>query len=59
MISRYERKEGLATKELERKLSGAVSAEEMRALYAAAYREVSKMIQSEGEAKVWRRVAGV
>ncbi|MEO8434409.1 MAG: SpoIID/LytB domain-containing protein [Pyrinomonadaceae bacterium] len=44
--------------ELESKLSQPVSADQMRALYAAAYREVSRMIQSEGEAGVWRRIAG-
>lgn len=44
--------------ELERKLArNASSAEEMRALYAAAYQEVRALIRAEGEAGVWRRVA--
>jgi hypothetical protein len=30
---------------------------EMRAAYAAAYSEVKRLIDSEGEANVWRRVA--
>jgi hypothetical protein len=35
----------------------AASAAEMRALYAAAFREVNALIRAEGEANVWRRVA--
>jgi hypothetical protein len=31
--------------------------EAMRTLYAAAYGEVRRLIQKEGEANVWRRVA--
>jgi hypothetical protein len=31
----------------------------MRALYAAAFREVAALIRAEGEANVWRRVARV
>lgn len=57
MISRYERKEKLTMAELESRLSQSVSAAEMRALYAAAYREVSKLVRSESEAKVWQRIA--
>ena len=56
MISPHERKEKLTIAELEGRLSQSGSVEEMRALYAAAYREVIKIIQSEGEAKVWQRV---
>ncbi len=47
----------LATDELERKLAAPAAAPEMRALYAAAYRAVSALVQQEGEASVWRRVA--
>ncbi len=43
--------------ELERRLARPVSAAEARELYAAAYREVRAMIESEGETKVWQRVA--
>ena len=44
--------------ELNRRLEHPGSAEEMRALYAAAYREVLEMIHKEGESSVWRRVKG-
>jgi hypothetical protein len=30
---------------------------EMRAAYAAAYREVSDLIRREGETQIWRRAA--
>lgn len=41
--------------ELEQRLARPGSAEEMRALYAAAYAEVSAIVRREGEAAVWRR----
>ncbi|MFL6227486.1 MAG: SpoIID/LytB domain-containing protein [Pyrinomonadaceae bacterium] len=44
--------------ELERRLNARVPAEEMRSLYAAAYAEVSALVRTEGESRVWRRVAG-
>lgn len=47
----------LSIDEIERKLQQPASAEEMRELYAAAYREVSNLIRTEGEAEVWRRLA--
>jgi hypothetical protein len=49
-------KEQLSVEELERRLSQPASSEEMRALYAAAYREVQTLIRTEGEASVWRRL---
>jgi SpoIID/LytB domain protein len=58
MISRYSRRSTLSTEELERRLERPGSQEEMRALYAASYRAVSGLIQSEGEAGVWKRLAG-
>jgi hypothetical protein len=57
-ISRYANAAKLTTAELESKLSQAGTPEEMRAAYAAAYREVSRIIKSEGEAGMWRRIAG-
>lgn len=57
MLLQVEIKEQLSVDELERRLSQPGSAEEMRALYAAAYREVSALIKAEGEAGVWRRVS--
>jgi len=48
----------LPLEELERRLARPGSAAEMRALYAAAYREAAALIRREGEAGAWRRVAG-
>lgn len=56
MFNRYAPKVRLSTKELEEKLAHPTSPQEMRSLYAAAYREVSALIQTEGESKVWKRV---
>lgn len=47
----------LTVDELEERLAQPASGQEMRALYAAAYREVSALIRQEGEASVWRRIA--
>jgi stage II sporulation protein D len=47
--------ERISTEELERRLTRPASASEMRALYAAAYREVGALIRREGESAVWRR----
>ena len=43
--------------DLERKLSSAKSADEMKAAYAAAYKTVRGMVRVEGENKLWQRVA--
>jgi hypothetical protein len=48
----------LSLDELETRIANPSSAEEMRALYAAAYREVLLLIRREGEAGVWRKVWG-
>ncbi|MDQ5844027.1 MAG: SpoIID/LytB domain-containing protein [Acidobacteriota bacterium] len=58
LVSRYEPRARMTTAEIERKLVNANSADDMRAAYAAAYSEVKRLIGSEGEAMVWRRVAG-
>jgi stage II sporulation protein D len=58
MLARFESKKKLARDELEHKLVRPASAEEMRTLYAAAYREVRALIDAEGESAVWRRVTG-
>ena len=50
-------KQRLSTDELEQQLAQPASAAEMRALYAAAYREVLALIRKEGEPRVWRHVA--
>ena len=57
-LTRVEPKQKLSLEDLEKKLAQApTSAAAMRALYAAAFREVNALIRSEGEANVWRRVA--
>ncbi|MET0650680.1 MAG: SpoIID/LytB domain-containing protein [Pyrinomonadaceae bacterium] len=45
----------LTVEELERRLAAPASAQEMRALYASAYAEVSALVRREGESAVWRR----
>jgi SpoIID/LytB domain protein len=45
----------LSLEEIERGLSRAASAQETRALYAAAHAEVAALIRREGEAAAWRR----
>lgn len=57
MLSKEVTNEQLSIVELELRLSQPGSAEEMRALYAAAYKEVSAIIRAEGEAGVWRRIS--
>lgn len=57
MFARLENKEKLSTDVLEQRLARPASAEDMRALYAAAYRHVQRLISAEGEGNVWQRVA--
>jgi SpoIID/LytB domain protein len=45
----------LSVEEVERKLAEPDSQQEARALYAAAYAEVSALVRREGESAVWRR----
>lgn len=59
LLLRFEQKNAPPRAEIERQLSQIASTpEEMRSLYAAAYREVSALIRREGESSLWRRVAG-
>ncbi|HMG36591.1 MAG TPA: SpoIID/LytB domain-containing protein [Blastocatellia bacterium] len=46
----------IAIEDLERELERPSQAERMRTMYAAAYREVSSLIEKEGEGAVWKRV---
>ncbi len=55
LVSRYQRNRNIEISELEQSLSRTSTAQEMRAAYAAAYREVRRLIQTEGESAVWRR----
>ena len=48
---------GLALEELERRLNQPASAATTRALYARAFREVQRLLQTEGESGVWKRAA--
>jgi len=57
MLSRYEPQRRITTEEIDRQLVSAKTADDMKAAYAAAYSEVKRLISSEGEANVWRRVA--
>ena len=49
----------LTRDELTERLERPSSPEEMRSLYFAAYREVQKLIRTEGEASIWRRAFGI
>jgi len=57
-ITRYRKRGTLSTDELERQLERPSSAEDMRALYAQAYISVAGMIREQGEASVWKKLAG-
>jgi stage II sporulation protein D len=60
LVARYRPRQPLTRDEIEKLLSDgstARSANEMRAAYAAAYSEVKRLVDSEGETNVWRRVA--
>ena len=50
-------KAAMSLEELEGKLTRPASAQEMRALYAVAYREVGVLVREGGEASVWQRIA--
>ncbi len=57
MVARYAPRQRITTEEIEKQLNNAKSANEMRVAYAAAYDEVKRMINSDGETNIWRRVA--
>jgi stage II sporulation protein D len=60
LITRYQPRQRLTTTEIEKQLgygTSTMTEKEMRAVYAAAYSEVKRLIKDEGEAKVWQRVA--
>ena len=54
-LARAEPKTTTSLEELDRRLASPATSAEMRALYAAAYREVAALIRREGEAGAWRR----
>ncbi|MCA1565572.1 MAG: SpoIID/LytB domain-containing protein [Acidobacteria bacterium] len=56
-LTRGAAREKLSREDLEKRLAATpATPAEMRALYAAAFREVGALIRAEGEANVWRRV---
>ena len=57
-MSHYAPKTRLNSDELERRLERPTSQQDMRALYAQAYLRVSELVHSQGEAGVWKRLAG-
>jgi hypothetical protein len=56
LVSRNAARSAITTDEVEQKLAAAKSPEQMKAAYAAAYSEVRRLINSEGESNVWRRI---
>jgi hypothetical protein len=56
LIARYEPRKRMTVEAIETQLAGARSADEMKMAYAAAYREVKRLISDEGETNLWRRV---
>jgi stage II sporulation protein D len=57
LISRYQPHTRMTIEEIEQRLRDAKSPHDMKLAYAGAYGEVKRLIASEGEANVWRRVA--
>jgi SpoIID/LytB domain protein len=57
LVSGYAPRQRIGIEEIEKQLVNAKSANEMKVAYAAAYSEVKRMINTEGEAHVWRRIA--
>jgi hypothetical protein len=59
LLQRYLPKRRPTTDELEKQLNetNGLTSEAMRATYAAAYAEVKRLLENEGEANVWRRLA--
>jgi len=60
LLARYEPRKRMTTAEIDKQLgysTWTVSADEMRTVYAAAYGEVRRLVKSEGEANVWKRLA--
>ena len=57
MIDRHQQTSSVTVETVEQALASAKSAAEMRAGYAGAYRLVRELIRTEGEAKIWKRVA--
>jgi hypothetical protein len=48
----------LSDDELEKRLERPTSQQDMRGLYAQAYISVARMVREQGEASVWKKLAG-
>ena len=57
-ISRYLTRSAHSAEELEQRLTRPGTQEAMRSLYAEAYTKVVELIRSNGEASVWKKIAG-
>jgi SpoIID/LytB domain protein len=57
-IKHYVKRGLLSDGELERRMQRPSSQEDMRGLYAQAYISVAEMIRNQGEASVWKKLAG-
>jgi stage II sporulation protein D len=60
LLAQYEPRKRMSVEEIEKQLTSpaaTMSANDTRAVYAAAYGEVKRLIKSEGEAAVWKRLA--
>jgi hypothetical protein len=58
LFSNYVRRGVMTTDELERSLEHPRTQAEMRALYAQAYLNVNQLVRDQGEASVWKKLAG-
>ena len=58
LFSNYVRRGVMSTDELERSLEHPRTQAEMRALYAQAYLNVNQLVRYQGEASVWKKLAG-
>jgi len=57
LFSHYVTRGPLSNDELEKRLGRPTSQQEMRALYAQAYRAVAEAVRQEGESGVWKKLA--
>jgi stage II sporulation protein D (peptidoglycan lytic transglycosylase) len=58
LFEHYIRRGALSNEELERQLEHPRTQQEMRGLYAQAYMSVSELVRQQGEASVWKKLAG-
>jgi hypothetical protein len=58
LFANHVRRGAMATDELERSLEHPRNQAEMHALYAQAYLNVNQIVRDQGEASVWKKIAG-